>query len=117
MLKLLKYFLWIVVLLALALGFDQIMLKSSLSAPGLEQTQRFYVDFRTRLLGLIGDKANSQQATSIDAVIEQTAIVPPKIDKKSNRYLYVDQSGTLQFADNLQQVPSQYRQEAQPLAE
>ena len=116
MLKLLKYFLWLVVLFALILGFDQLMLKSSLHAPGLKQTQRFYVDFRTRLLGMTGGKTDPQ-TVSIDAVIEKTTQTPPLSNKKSSRYLYVDNSGTLQFADNLQQVPSQYRQDAQPLAE
>lgn len=116
MLKLLKYFLWVVVLLALTLGFDQLMVKLPLHAPGLEQTQQFYVDFRTRFLRLVrGD--TSSPPDIIEAVIEKNATAPKQSTKKTNRYLYVDSSGTLQFADSLQQVPSQYRQEAQPLAE
>ena len=114
--KLLKYFLWIVVLVALTLSFDQLMLKLPLHAPGLKQTQLFYVDFRTRLIELVRIEPAPQPAT-IEAVIEKTTKVPEQAAKKSNRYLYVDSSGTLQFADSLQQVPSQYRQDAQPLAE
>jgi len=116
MLKLLKYFLWVVVLLALTLGFDQLMMKLPLQAPGLSQTQQFYVDFRARLLWLVRGTASSPP-DAIEAVIEKTATAPKQSAKKSNRYLYVDSSGTLQFADSLQQVPSQYRQDAQPLAE
>lgn len=116
MLKLFKYFLWVVVIIALSVGFDQLMLKVPLHAPGLKQTQQFYVDFRTRLLGLFGTKTKSPPDV-IEAVIKKatTRATPPT--KKSGRYLYVDGNGILQFADSLQQVPSQYRQEAQPLAE
>ena len=115
MLKLLKYFLWVVVILALVVGFDQLMVKLPLHAPGLKQTQLFYLDFRTRLGGLV--KKDSPQSDVIEAMIEKRATAPVQSTNKSNRYLYVDSSGTLQFADSLQQVPSRYRQEAQPLAE
>jgi len=116
MLKLLKYFLWITVILALTLGFDQLMVKLPLHTPGLKQTQQFYVDFRTRLIELFWGDGDSPPV-SIDAVIEKTATTSKRSTKKTSRYLYVDASGTLQFADSLQQVPSQYRQDAQPLAE
>ena len=116
MLRLLKYFLWVVVVLALTLGFDQLMIELRLHTPGLKQTQQFYVDFRTRLVELLkGD--TSPQPDIIKAVIEKTATAPKPAAKKTSRYLYVDGAGTLQFADSLQQVPSQYRQDAQPLAE
>ena len=116
MLKLLKYFLWVVVILALVVGFDQLMVKLPLHAPGLKQTQLFYLDFRARLGGLV-KKDSSPQPDAIEAMIEKTAKTPAKLTNKPSRYLYVDASGTLQFADSLQQVPSRYRQEAQPLAE
>ena len=116
MLKLLKYFLWLIVILALTGGFDQLMIKLPLDAPGLKQGQQFYVDFRTRLLGFTGGDVSSPP-DAIEAVIEQTTTAPVQSSNKPNRYLYVDASGTLQFADSLQQVPSQYRQDAQPLAE
>lgn len=119
MLKLLKYFLWLVVILTLMIGFDQLMLKLPLHSPGLKQTQQFYVDFRARLMGLVKtdtDTAVSAPA-SIESVIEKTATVVTPTPKKTNRYLYVDSEGTLQFADSLQQVPKKYRQDAQRLAE
>ncbi|MDX2479059.1 MAG: hypothetical protein QNK24_01835 [Desulfuromusa sp.] len=116
MLKLFKYFLWIIVILALTGGFDQLMVKLPLRAPGLKQTQQFYVDFRTRLIEMVRGNTRSQP-DAIEAVIEKAATNPAKAAKKPSRYLYVDGAGILQFADNLQQVPSQYRQDAQPLAE
>ena len=116
MLKLLKYFLWLIVILALMVGFDQLMVQLPLHSPGLKQTQQFYLDFRTRLTGLCR-QGPSSQPDAIEAVIEKTTTAPAQPTKKSSRYLYVDGDGTLQFADSLQQVPSQYRKEAQPLAE
>jgi hypothetical protein len=116
MLKLFKYFLWIVVLLALSIGFDQLMLRVPLPAPGLKQTQQFYVDFRTRLVGMFGT-TTKVQPDIIEAVIKKATALSAPSTKKSGRYLYVDDSGTLQFADSFQQVPSQYRKDAQPMAE
>ncbi|MCD6270134.1 MAG: hypothetical protein J7J71_08380 [Deltaproteobacteria bacterium] len=115
MLKFLKYFLWLAVLLALAVGFDQLMVKVPLHSPGLKQTQQFYVDFRTRLVGLFGGKT-AAPTDVIEAVIKKTATPATASVEKTGRYLYVDSDGNLQFADSLQQVPSQYRQAAQPMA-
>lgn len=118
MLKLLKYFLWMVVILSLFVGFDQLMVQLPLQAPGLKQTQQFYVDFRTRLIKLFPEKKQPiPPVDAIKAVIEKKVTPIVESANKPVRYLYVDKSGTLQFADSLQQVPSQYRQEAQPLAE
>lgn len=114
MLKVLKYFLWLVVISTLVIGFDQLMLQLPLHSPGLKQTQQFYVDFRSRLMGLLREDT---APTSIESVIENTATVVPPATKKSNRYIYVDSDGTLQFADSFQQVPKKYRQDAQLLAE
>jgi hypothetical protein len=116
MLKVLKYFLWLVVISTLVVGFDQLMLKLPLHSPGLKQTQQFYVDFRSRLIGLLKEGTPAAPA-SIESVIENTATVVPPATKKSNRYIYVDSDGTLQFADSFQQVPKKYRQDAQLLAE
>ena len=118
MLKLVKYLLWILVLLALCLGLDQLLLRTPLDAPGLAQTQRFYVDFRQRLIRLFFAERAQQPGASIEGLIEETAPAesvqpgPP-----GNRYLYVDDDGVLQFADSLQQVPARYRESAQPLAD
>jgi len=113
--KLVKYFLWVVVLLALAVGFDQLMIRLPMHTPGLKQTQQFYVDFRTRLAGIFGTEAKPQLDV-IEAVINKASSSSATATKKTGRYLYVDGNGVLQFADRLQQVPSQYRQDAQPMA-
>ncbi len=119
MLKLLKYFLWLVVIVALTVGFDQLMVQVSLETPGVKQTQRFYVDFRSRLIRIFSQQSKTiEPVDAIEAVIEKK--VKPtikKAQKGGQRYLYVDGSGTLQFADSLKQVPKKYRQDAQPLAE
>lgn len=114
MLKLFKYFLWIVVLLTLLVGFDQVMLRVPLPAPGLKQTQQFYVDFRTRLVDMFSPRAKLRP-DAIEAVIKKATALSPPSTKKSGRYLYVDSNGDLQFADSLQQVPSQYRKSAKPM--
>jgi len=51
MFKLFKYTLGFVVILILAIGFDQIMTKTPLNTPGLKESQTFYVDFRSRFIG------------------------------------------------------------------
>lgn len=116
MLKLFKYFLWLVVIAALMIGFDRLMVLVPLKAPGLSETQVFYTDFRSRLFNLFGENQRTQQ-DKIEKVIEKSAKLDPQTMKKTTRYLYVDDNGALQFADSLQQVPFKYRHNAQPLAE
>ena len=116
MLKLLKYILWVVVLLALTTGFDQIMVNIPLTTAGLKQTQTFYLDFRLRLLNLVGIEMPTEE-DMIKQVIEKSGTTESASTPKVSRYLYVDDQGALQFADSLQQVPVKYRPQAQPLAE
>ena len=116
MLKLIKFILWVVVILALTIGFDRLMFSVTFTSPGLEQTQKFYVDFRTRLFALMQDNA-----IKTDSPIE--SLITDKREKngsrktKATRYLYVDGHGELQFADSLEEVPQRFRDKAQPLAE
>lgn len=119
MLKLFKYFMWLVVLVALTVGFDQLMVRVPLETPGVKQTQRFYVDFRSRLIHVFSQFDKKEDAVdTIEAVIEKKIKpVVQKTKKVAQRYLYVDSHGTLQFADSLKEVPEKYRQDAQPLAE
>lgn len=116
MLKLLKYFAWLVLVLVILAGIDQLLVRVPLKAPGLTQAQTFYGDFRDRLLGMIGFE-RQQNGQSIEQLIESKAALPEQAPQKSLRYLYVDETGALQFADGLEQVPVKYRKEAQPLAE
>ncbi len=134
MFNLFRYFLWLVVICAMALGFDQLMMSFPQTTPGLVETQKFYVDFRQRLTNLILDHKNppatipptaqrsqpklpaktAEQADSIASVITKTAV--SKVKESANRYLYVDGQGDLQFADHLEQIPKRYRDSAQALA-
>jgi len=115
-LKLFKYVMWLLLVLMVLVGIDQVMMRLPLSAPVVQQVQVFYVDFRARLLGL--DKNDvAIEPVSIDAVIEKTTQPHSRLPEKSGRYLYVDDSGTLQFADSFLQVPVKYRDTAQLLAE
>ena len=116
MLKLTKFLLWLVVLMALIAGSDLLLTGAPLQTPGLRESQRFYVDFRARLLRLFW-KEGPSATDSIGKVIEATT--PEKVAEqpKNGRYLYVDGNGDLQFADSYQQVPAPFRKNAQPLAE
>jgi hypothetical protein len=116
MLKLFKYFLWVVVVLMLSVGIDQLLIRVPLHSPGLQQTQQFYVDFRTRLIGLFGTETKPQPDI-IEAMIKEASAPLPPSTPHSGRYLYADDNGVLQFADSLQQVPSQYRKNAKLMEE
>ena len=115
MFKLLKMLFWLILLLVVLGGLDQFLVRVPLEMPGLSHAQSFYVDFRSRLLGLAGVPTAARPA-SIEQVIEATGSAPQQA-QKPKRYLYVDESGVLQFADSLAQVPARFRNAAQPLAE
>ena len=116
MLKLFKFFIWIIVVLALAVGFDQFMVRTPLNVTGLKETQIFYVDFRQRLIRLIN---NGQRSASddIQAVIERSNEQKKVEEQSASRFVYVDRNGELQFADSLKDVPAEYRENAQPMAD
>lgn len=121
MLTLIRYTLWVVVILALTIGLDLLMTKVPLEAPGLKQGQVFYIDFRARLIDLFSSDETPRSALRPEDMIEQVIehsreeAVAPK--KNSQRYLYVDENGSLQFADSLNKVPLRFRDQAQPMAD
>ncbi len=99
-------------------AIDQLLLRVPLPLPGVTAAQTFYVDFRSRLLELIGFKTTMPATKqSIEQVIEANTPAPAVKPPANRRYLYVDDAGALQFADSLSQVPARFRQTAQPLAE
>ncbi len=117
MLKMTRWFIWGLFTLLLLTALDQVLLRVALPVPGYADVQVFYVDFRSRLLGLAGNDSVAQMindnklpAVSLPAKAETTP-------KAQTRYLYADGEGALQFADSLDMVPLQYRRDAQPLAE
>lgn len=116
MFKMFKYILMLIVVLLLAISFDQVMMRSSINVPGARAGQQFYVDFRTRLIRLL-TPATNKATNSIEKVIETSTHQTPQSSAPAQRYLYVDPHGVLQFADSLQDVPPEFRKEAQPLAD
>lgn len=105
---------WGSLFLAILLGMDQFFLRIPTTAPALKEAREFYLDFRGRIFKLVGQEGNP----SLESVIEQNdAPGPDRPGRKENapRYLYVDRKGNLQFADALEEIPSEYRKEAQTL--
>ncbi len=119
MFKMTRWFLWGLFSLVLLTALDQVLLRVDLPVPGYVEIHNFYVDFRSSLLGLTGKdpvgraiSTNRQPTRTLESFAETTPTV-----KKQRRYLYVDTDGALQFADSLNEVPLQYRRDAQPLSE
>lgn len=137
--KLIKPIFWTFLFLVMMLVIDQFLLQVPPLHPAHAAVSNFYRDFRERLVDLaFGEKQDPPK--SIEAVIEkqQKAEAPPvgqgqkpagtpakteaktpaKTEAKAGgRYLYSDGSGELHFADSLNDVPKEYRSQAQPLAE
>jgi len=116
--KIRNFIVWTLVFVGLLLAFDLLLVRTTVLPSWLAGVQRFYVDFRGRLLGLATDSAEG----SIEKVIETTN--RKGIGKDSGiksvagqRYLYADAQGSLHFADSLAEVPEAYRATAQPLQE
>ncbi|MCF6178755.1 MAG: hypothetical protein L3J63_05125 [Geopsychrobacter sp.] len=119
MFKLTRWFIWGLFSLLMLTAVDQVLLRVALPVPGYTEIHEFYVDFRSRLLGLAGKdpvgrmistRKKSQPARQAKARVNTAG-------PSESRYLYVDGEGALQFADRLNQVPLQYRRDAQPLSD
>lgn len=123
MLKITRWFIWGLFSLLLLTAIDQILLRVDVPVPGYTEVHAFYIDFRSRLLRLTGlteedtiaEVINANKNSSPAAKTTMKSTKPAAA--KPTRYLYVDKDGALQFVDQLDQVPLQYRRDAQPLAE
>ena len=117
MIRIVRWLVWLLVSLVIVSGIDQTLIRVPMKVPVLEQFQEFYIDFRARLIGLAGKKSQpTSKKPSIEQVIETTqkkAAVPDKT--ATPRYLYVDDTGTLQFAESLEAIPQAFRKDAQPM--
>jgi hypothetical protein len=121
--------------LGLLLAIDQAFVHLPLELPVLRQSQSFYRDLRSRLLGL-HPTDRTPAAPSIEQLIgaESRPATPAKAStppasppaRQSEptpraapgpRYLYTDAAGQLQFADALEEIPPALRPQAQPLAQ
>lgn len=131
--------------LLLLLAIDQSFVHLPMTLPGLRQSQSFYLDLRSRLLGMRAPvqqqviRPAREKQNSVEQLIdiEERSAAGPKPAAKalaegagrelrdaplnrageSPRYLYPDASGQLQFADHLEEIPEALRSKAQPLAQ
>lgn len=129
--KLIKPLIWTALFLAMMLAIDQFFVQVPPVHPAHAAVSDFYRDFRSRLIDLVfSDKKAAPK--SIEAVIEkqqkQEKKSPEKTVKKqtksenptakpTQRYLYSDSNGELHFVDSLNEVPQEYRSQAQPLGD
>jgi hypothetical protein len=109
--------LWTSLFLVLLAGMDQFFVRVPTTVPVLAEARAFYLDFRGRLALLGGWK----QEPTLESLIERTAADPPGRSAASHentpRFLYADRRGELHFTDSLEEIPPEYRKEAQPLGD
>jgi hypothetical protein len=109
-----KAIFWVIIFFCLLLAFDQFLLRVEFKFGGMQVAQEFYLDFRQRLIGLTGAPAQ----TSVEEVIsEKRDDVAPVLEPPAPRYLYADENGQLQFADSMEDIPPQFRKDAQRMDE
>lgn len=133
--RLIKPIFWTFLFLLMMLIIDQFLVQMPPVHPAHAAVSNFYQDFRSRLVDLaFGAKQTTPQ--SVEAVIEKQQkskrTSPQKINKaghkqaepaskpqlkKSQRYLYSDGRGDLHFADSLEEVPDEFRGQAQPMGQ
>lgn len=133
MYRLIKPIFWTFLFLAMMLVIDQILVQVPPVHPAHAVVSNFYRDFRGRLIDLAFNE-QKRAPKSIEAVIEKQqkrqTDKPGKINKptqlktpsaktkrpdQKQRYLYSDDKGGLHFTDSLDEVPAQYRANAQPM--
>ena len=133
--RLIKPIFWTFLFLIMMLIIDQFLVQVPPVHPAHAAISNFYRDFRGRLIDLA---LNEQKAApqSIEAVIEKQQKNEKAATKKSNqsvpkqalpasnpqgektqRYLYSDGKGELHFTDSLDEVPDEYRGQAQPMGQ
>ena len=130
--RLIKPIFWTFLFLVMMLVIDQFLVQVPPVHPAHAAVSNFYQDFRGRLIDLtVGEKKPPPK--SIEAVIDkqkgqktppqgfnkdgqkQAKAVNKPAAEKSQRYLYSDSKGELHFVDSLDEVPDEYRGQAQPM--
>jgi len=133
--RLIKPIFWTLLFFAMLLVIDRFLVLVPPVHPAHEVVSKFYKDFRGRLIDLtFGEKKSEPE--SVEAVIEkqqntegksatkadgETGTKPPATPgsdphEQAQRYIYSDGKGELHFADSLEEVPDEYRGQAQPMA-
>jgi hypothetical protein len=106
--KLIRFIFWGVVFVVLLVAADQALLRVDLDVPAYREAHSFYKEFRARLLGLGGEQKAPPASGGKDS---QSA------PQAGPSYVYVDDEGSLHFAENLNEVPERYRRNAQQLGQ
>ena len=106
-----KAIFWVIVFFGLLLAVDQLLLRAEFSSGGMRVAQEFYLDFRQRLIGLGSESAPK----SVEDVLTEKPAVSPGPAASSPRYLYADENGQLQFATSMEDIPPEFRKDAERL--
>jgi hypothetical protein len=131
--RLIKPIFWSFLFLVMMLVIDQLLIQIPPVHPAHAAVTNFYRDFRGRLIDLTFNEKKTTPK-SIEAVIgkQQTKPATQKVEKtvqkqnppttkpqteKSHRYLYSDGKGELHFTNSLDEVPDEYRGQAQPMGQ
>lgn len=133
--RLIKSIFWTFLFLVMMLIIDQFLVQVPPVHPAHAAVSNFYRDFRGRLIDLVFNEQRTAPK-SIEAVIEKQQLnqknTPHKSKKsaqertkpaknsqasQSQRYLYSDGKGELHFVDSLDEVPDEYRGQAQPMGQ
>ena len=119
---------WAFLFLVMMLAIDQLLVQVPPVHPAHAAVTNFYRDFRGRLIELAFNEKKTAPK-SIEAVITKQqkkqnpaaqVQIPPTTKpqtEKSQRYLYSDGKGELHFTDSLDEVPDEYRGQAQPMGQ
>lgn len=102
-----RFLLWSLVFLLILAGLDQLLVRVRLRTPVLAQGQDFYREFRGRILSRPRPPARPQEP--------EERLRRSRPSSPGPRYVYVDGSGAIQFADSLEEVPAPFRGEARSL--
>lgn len=115
-------FVWVISFVLLLLVGDQFLIRyPGNDTPMLKDFQTFYRDFRHRLLAIETNQARqtSQPKSVQDVIVRQEnnsrKITTQSVHNQAARYVYVDEHGTLNFVDGLQNVPAMLRHTAKKL--
>lgn len=113
--KALSFLIWTLVFLVLLVFIDQALTRVPAKAPLFSSLQDFYQDFRNRLLGHAPAKATKPVPPAPRPA--KTPPPPPVVSTDHPQFIYVDREGQLQFADSLEEIPTEFRGQAQKLAQ
>lgn len=105
---------WMLCFFSLLFACDQFLIRYHGDQPALvSDFQQFYRDFRRRVLSM----AESGTVTSIEAVLATPAATAstPAAAGGGQRYIYIDDQKSINFASSFSEIPAAFRASAQKL--